>query len=504
MPNTQELWVVDEDTPALTPFSPSINPLCNLAGNTVIGFPTGEIILTLRQFPGDNQYHFYHWEPQTPLAWIDKGISGNLWDFGGPSYDNVWTSGGDYDSIYHFDGSVWTLDAAPVGSRKTRVHVVPPYGLNDVFICANDEIWWRSTTAPVGSGVWVDLSPQLLADTGIDIKAAGPYECDGGWGAANDDMYFIIGWHPNGNWDYCVHWDGANFSVASVWPTGFRSASVSESSADGTGPTSIWYMQADPSWGRFYFCYFDGTNMRRQAPGETPDGPEHNLSFGCQLRFHPITGVGYAGGHWHSPTRIVCWKQAAQGNGLWSHLVNQTIPLGSQRVGVGFWTEFIPTPTDSTRTASVFVVARDILKVNFTSAVAVRDSLLNPESYVISLLEGDVLPVVVEVLPIEDPTTTSVFLRLSPKAELGSTYQLTMPSAGATGEIFDEDIDDRVLYDPDGVPLATMSDQWTHHRTKVDSVLASMAGMYEKQVGGNLRMLLQAIMISDEEIGGDF
>jgi hypothetical protein len=170
----------------------------------------------------------------------------------------------------------------------------------------------------------------------------------------------------------------------------------------------------------------------------------------------------------------------------------------------GVWLVDIATAVDTTNDIDVFVVAEDVLKLNFDSAVAVTESLFDPNSYAITLLDGSTVTSVVEVLPIEDKTTTSVFLRLSPKAGFGDTYRITLPSAGAVSEILPEDIPTQTLFDPGGVPLATMSTTWTHHRTKIDSVLSNIANMYDKKVGGILRTILQAITISDEEIGGDF
>ena len=160
-----------------------------------------------------------------------------------------------------------------------------------------------------------------------------------------------------------------------------------------------------------------------------------------------------------------------------------------------------PTPTTSSvAISSVNVVAKDVIKVDFNTSVAVESHLMNAASYQVA---GGAL--VAHVLPLEDRTTTSVFLVLAPKATFGSSYTLTIPSVGVITEYIPGDIlPDSTIYTPYGVPIQTMTASWTHHRTKTDAVLASLPGMYNKSIGSNLRSILQAIMISDEEIGGDF
>jgi hypothetical protein len=147
----------------------------------------------------------------------------------------------------------------------------------------------------------------------------------------------------------------------------------------------------------------------------------------------------------------------------------------------------------------VVVIAQDVIRLDFTGPVVATPSLSDPDSYSIT---GGLA--VKSVLPIEGRVTSSVFLQLIPKATWRTDYEITLPSAGTDKLVVWVDLPLTTIYKPDGEPLQTMSAQWTHHRTKVDSVLASMPGMFDLGISSNLRMILQAIANSDEEIGGDF
>jgi hypothetical protein len=141
-----------------------------------------------------------------------------------------------------------------------------------------------------------------------------------------------------------------------------------------------------------------------------------------------------------------------------------------------------------------------LIKLSFTSLIATTRSLKDPSSYVAS---GGVS--VVGVLPIEGSTTTEVFLLLAPKATFGSSYGITLPSVGVITEYLPDDVlPTETIFTPDGVPITQMSASWVHHRTKTDAVLASLAGLYNRSTASNIRSILQAITLSDEEIGGDF
>lgn len=159
-----------------------------------------------------------------------------------------------------------------------------------------------------------------------------------------------------------------------------------------------------------------------------------------------------------------------------------------------------PLPTTSAIfVSSIDVVARDVIKVNFNTAVAVEANLMNAASYQIT---GGVA--VASVLPLEERTTTSVFLVLSPKATFGGSYSLTIPSIGTVVEYLPGNDTAGLIYTPAGVPIQTMSATWSHHQTKTDIVLSSLPGVYDGSIDSRIRSILQAVTISDEKIGGSF
>jgi hypothetical protein len=138
-------------------------------------------------------------------------------------------------------------------------------------------------------------------------------------------------------------------------------------------------------------------------------------------------------------------------------------------------------------TDRIFVVAKDVIKVIFSSSIAITPALLNASSYSISSLSGGSDVTVQEILPMLGKTTSSVFLRIS-KPSLEQQYRLTIAES--------------VLHDPDGVDLVETNVLWTHVRTKVDSAVDGIPLMYGTKSRTNVRNILEAICISDEEIGG--
>ncbi len=149
--------------------------------------------------------------------------------------------------------------------------------------------------------------------------------------------------------------------------------------------------------------------------------------------------------------------------------------------------------------SDVTPVAKDLIKVQFSGDIAATAQVLDPNSYELSPIIG-----VAEVLPVEGDVTNAVVLRISPKAVASTTYTLTIPSAGIVTPLPSADIPPETFYTPAQVPLQTMDGSWMHHRTKVDAALANLPPLYSKAVGGTARAIVQAIGMSDEEIGGDF
>lgn len=151
----------------------------------------------------------------------------------------------------------------------------------------------------------------------------------------------------------------------------------------------------------------------------------------------------------------------------------------------------LASPTQYMSIESVFTVAQDVLKITFSSPAVVTRSFRSPSSYQILDLNGNVVASVVEILPVyeDSKVTTQLWVKVTGLVP-GLRYVFS--------------VRDEVLFDATGHPYAAMTYSWLMNKTKVDLVLSSFSGMYSTKERGTLRGILEAIMLSDEEIGGDF
>jgi hypothetical protein len=133
----------------------------------------------------------------------------------------------------------------------------------------------------------------------------------------------------------------------------------------------------------------------------------------------------------------------------------------------------------------VFVISKDVIKVNFTSDLAVNGGFFDTSIYQITPSNA---VIVEEVFEPEGLFTDFILLRILGLRKY-QEYSLDL----ATGS----------LKDVDGLDINDLTTTWIHNRTKVDSALNSLPLMYGKQKS-NIRTIIEAITISDEEIGGDF
>lgn len=139
---------------------------------------------------------------------------------------------------------------------------------------------------------------------------------------------------------------------------------------------------------------------------------------------------------------------------------------------------------------SLFVVAKNLLKVIFNGNVATTPSLRVASNYSITPLDnlGDIA--VKEILvPSLTQYTQEIYVVLS-NHDFGREFRFSITC-------------DRI-FDVTGLLIPATYSDWTSHRTKVDSALDSLPNNYDKSSTGVLRKLLEAISISDEKIGGDF
>lgn len=135
-------------------------------------------------------------------------------------------------------------------------------------------------------------------------------------------------------------------------------------------------------------------------------------------------------------------------------------------------------------------VADDAIKLIFTGDVVTQAGGYNLAlGYTIVDLDGIENPVVKSVYPISEKVANYVILEVMGMREKGR-YQLTM--------------DYYKIYDELGNPLKNVTVKWRMRRTKVDSALLGAAQRFDKRIGSNIRGILEAVMLSDEEIGGDY
>jgi hypothetical protein len=144
--------------------------------------------------------------------------------------------------------------------------------------------------------------------------------------------------------------------------------------------------------------------------------------------------------------------------------------------------------------AATRIIAKDTLRVMFSIDVAVNDDLINLNNWTLTPVTGGAIdPEIKQVM--FDPTFDSVqFVDLEiTRTTLGATYQVTVDGLkNVTGNPL-ADIEDNTV----------LSAEFVSHLTKVDSILTSVPGMYGTGLNSNLRHVLAAVGIQDEEIGGE-
>ena len=138
----------------------------------------------------------------------------------------------------------------------------------------------------------------------------------------------------------------------------------------------------------------------------------------------------------------------------------------------------------------VIVIAKDILLVNFSNRIVSDENLFDILNYeILSDTGGVVTAKVIRVLRTYFRATTSVFFHVK-YLEWGNRYRFNI----GANKIFDEL----------GKPLAAQSVVWLMQRTKVDSMISFFQRLYNNKIGdfSSMRLLVQAIAMSDEIIGG--
>lgn len=140
-------------------------------------------------------------------------------------------------------------------------------------------------------------------------------------------------------------------------------------------------------------------------------------------------------------------------------------------------------------TNPLLVIAQDVVRFKFTGELAVDSPYRNIDSYQIENLSGSDACWIKEVLPVLGRTNAYLYISLG-GIGFGNTYKFTVL--------------DQMVHDNYGGAIEECSITWTHHRTKVDSAISGLASAYDLRQRSNLRGMIEAMMIEDEIIGGDF
>jgi len=154
-----------------------------------------------------------------------------------------------------------------------------------------------------------------------------------------------------------------------------------------------------------------------------------------------------------------------------------------------------PVPTSSAIRGRLFVIANNAIKLIFTGNVVTSGGYNLPTGYNIIDLDGIENPIVKSVYPTEEKIIDHVILEVQGLREKGH-YTLILDN----DKIYDSDGDPL----NEGDPLNNIVVNWYMRKTKVDSALLGAARRFDKKIGSNIRGILEAVMISDEEIGGDY
>ena len=455
---------------------------------------------------------------------ISVGLAGEIWKF---TPTSTWGQkvSGVANTLYSVHGTVDGSFIIATGSGSTLLHSTD-----------HGETWIDLTpTAPAPgrfvTGVWV-FSPILAyacchdnAGTGwvwkwngaawaIDYGPIAQGDFHGIWAAAIDDIYVVA--HGGGPGTCIRHYNGiawANDAAAvgavigtaiygnaigtKVW---FKTINPDNtlyegSFGAGTPPVDVGDPQVLPNYGNaiwvnsaeiVYVAGFDGAandtllmswNGFVMAPEVAPgDGNTLGGVYGVADNSILTVSRSVFGG-----TCRCWWYNGAAWN---------AVPIAAAVTMQGVW-GMLGSTVVSIITDETSVIASDLLKITFSTPLAVTSVLRDPNTYtIVPVSSGAKAAVVQEVLGIEDRTTSDVSLIVS-RLILGETYRITIPieTIHSSGGLLNSGI--------------VITDDFVARETKVDLILNGIAGMYDIRSRSTIRSLLESVSMSDEEIGGN-
>ena len=149
-------------------------------------------------------------------------------------------------------------------------------------------------------------------------------------------------------------------------------------------------------------------------------------------------------------------------------------------LGFGTFSDFL---VSSGYLTKVFVIDHDVIRLFFSKLLSVDRALQNISNFILS------------------PASASI---QSIRGSYGATtlfvdfYVLGLTD----GMEYEIEHSEDTLRGADGLFLAPTKVPWTYTLTKVEMTKSSLAQMYDLTLESHLRGIVQAIMVSDEEIGG--
>ena len=203
-----------------------------------------------------------------------------------------------------------------------------------------------------------------------------------------------------------------------------------------------------------------------------------------------VTGFGYYSMSVALGDKYVAWSPTNTHSGPYTMWANQ-ITYG---IGYGFMLQAAATAQRDSTVAfntkdPLLVIAQDVVRFAFDGELAVDNPYLDISSYKIEGVGHSDECWIKSVLPVLGRTTSYLYISLG-GIGYDRSYKFTVL--------------DRQVHDRYGANILECSISWTHHRTKVDSAIQGLPGGLDLRERSNVRGLIEAMMISDEIIGGDF
>jgi len=395
---------------------------------------------------------------------------------GGPDNILVWAVAypANRGTLYHWDGSTFSvvLDLGPQGYG--------PYGTfldgqKGVVVCTPNS---HSSSNPVYVNTDGDLgNPSSWVSIGVPVASR----------ACNVFVTKVVS-----ATEFEIH---ASPQTGDPWgPSGYR-----------------WYTPGGESWSGYSRFYAGGTSCSSKAYARRDADKVY-----AHLEYPQRVGR-YDAGAWGDQYSVVAADSALR---CGSHLAdidctafgghyNVAIKsfIAERRWGVDSdWTEYVAAVfggANDLRTAykittgdppevkpyatKVFTVDNDIIRVFFSDYVDVTKHYYDINTYIIMAI-----------------AEASCSIKSVRKAQGAPTNFVELSVSGLIdGEAYILLISPSKLRSTSGVFVRSTLVPWTHGVTKVEMTKSSLSGVYDVSLQSHLRTVLQAIMVSDEEIGGN-